>query len=246
MYDDDEWPPGGAAAAESFQSETLKPDLPPPQSSLCPPPSVLPHLPPPPPPGEARAARPGGVGNAQHFGPSCLRLPPRLLSLSVSAVGSPRSGVFFQPAGKRRIFGLTDGRTRRAARRGQTGSARLGSALPSSAAVEKPGRRPAVCAQPPAGLRPGLPLFSRKMDGFTGSLGKSHPPLAPERSTGHLSELRRDGELHAPLAALHVSLLYLSKTMHRPSGGCRDTNPTAPPEGDSPESGPPKIKTRIS
>lgn len=39
----------------------------------------------------------------------------------------PESGVLLQPAGKRRIFGLTDGRTRWAPRRGQT---RLGSARP--------------------------------------------------------------------------------------------------------------------
>lgn len=114
-------------------------------------------------------------------GPSSLR---SLLGFSHSLSrlsDPPRSGAFFQPAGKPRILGLTDGLGL------QRGGDRLGWALPSSAALEKPGRRPAVCAQPPAGLRPGLPIFSRKMDGFTGSLGKSRPPLAPYRSPGHLS-----------------------------------------------------------
>lgn len=61
-----------------------------------------------------------------------------------------------------------------------------------------------MCAQPPAGLRPGLPLFSRKMDGFTGSLGESQPPLTPRRSPGHLSVQRRDVESRTRLWRLYT------------------------------------------
>lgn len=122
--------------------------------------------------------------------PSCPRLPAPPSPCRLS--DRRRSGVSLQPKAKSRSLGLADERTRWAARRDR--AARLVSASPSSAAVEKPGRRPAVCAQPPAGLRPGLPLFPRNMDGFTGSLGESLQPLAPRRSPGHRCGRRRDGE----------------------------------------------------
>ncbi|KAG7218515.1 hypothetical protein INR49_020337, partial [Caranx melampygus] len=93
---------------------------------------------------------------------------------SLSAVGSSGERLLL-PARRKAADLRSHGRTDPGGQRGgdRPGSARLASSspLPSSGAVEKPGRRPAVCAQPPAGLRPGLPLFSRKMDGFTGSLG---------------------------------------------------------------------------
>ncbi|GLD56006.1 echinoderm microtubule-associated protein-like 4, partial [Lates japonicus] len=136
-------------------------------------------------------------------GPLCLRL--RGFSRLLSASDPPGSGFFFQPAGKRRIFSLADGRTRRAARRGQT---RLGSdPSPPPGAVEKPGRRPAVCAQPPAGLRPGLPLFSRKMDGFTGSLDDSMSGASVSDVNDRLSALelrvqQQEDELTVMKAAL--------------------------------------------
>lgn len=79
---------------------------------------------------------------------------------------SPPSGSPLQPAAQRRILGLCDGRPRRAARRS------LNPFRLSSSAAENPGRRPAVCAPPPAGLQLRLPPFCWKMDGFTGSLGE--------------------------------------------------------------------------
>lgn len=121
--------------------------------------------------------------------PSCPRLPAPPSPCRLS--DCRRSGVSLQPEAKPRSLGLADERTRWAARRDR--AARLVSASPSSAAVEKPGRRPAVCAQPPAGLRPGLPLFPRNMDGFTGSLGESLQSLAPRRSPAHRCGRRRDG-----------------------------------------------------
>ena len=90
-----------------------------------------------------------------------------------------------------------------------------------------------MCAQPPAGLRPGLSRLSREMDGFTGSLGESRLPLHPVH---HLPTCPCSGWVAGAARAAgsftRVTAVFIKKSLHRPSGGSRATKPTAPPEGD--------------
>lgn len=92
-----------------------------------------------------------------------------------------------------------------------------------------------MCAEPPAGLRP----HSRFSPGkWTASPAVWVSPAAARAPSGALSPVRAATgwrEPHAPVAALHVSLVYLSESMHRPSGICRATKPTASSEGGSAE-----------
>lgn len=92
-----------------------------------------------------------------------------------------------------------------------------------------------MCAEPPAGLRP----HSRFSPGkWTASPAVWVSPAAARAPSGALSPARAAAgwrEPHAPVAALHVSLVYLSESMHRPSGICRATKPTASSEGGSAE-----------
>ncbi|XP_068183179.1 echinoderm microtubule-associated protein-like 4 [Antennarius striatus] len=127
----------------------------------------------PPPPGSARFQR---RWSRKRAGASVRRVNVfRGFSRLLRPSDPPGSGVFLLPAGtkKKKAADLSShvrGGTRRGVR---CVSTRRCAAVPPPAAVEKPGRRPAVCAQPPAGLRPGRTLFPRKMDGFAGSLDDS-------------------------------------------------------------------------
>lgn len=146
-------PLGGAAAPE----QELKPE---PLRLPAPPPPDQPH----PHRGEARAARAGGVGNAQPRRSVCLQLR----GASRSSLGS----VFFFNS-QRSGGSSTRGPADPAGGTAGTDPARLGSALKISdgGRTERSASR-----RPPARL----PLFSRKMDGFAGSLGETGRRSTPE------------------------------------------------------------------
>ncbi|XP_029283028.1 E3 ubiquitin-protein ligase parkin-like [Cottoperca gobio] len=69
------------------------------------------------------------------------------------------------------------------------------------------------------------------MDGFTGSLGESQPPLAPLTPPGHCS--CSGGTVRAARASggfTRVTAVFIKRTLHRPSGGYRAPKQTALPE----------------
>lgn len=107
-------------------------------------------------------------------------------SRSVSRLSDLRGAASSLGGKRQQIFGFPNRRTRWA------DPPQFASALPSFAAVENPRRRPAVRAQPPAGLQPGLPAFSWKMDGFTGSLGECETPPTHSRPPKHVDAQRWD------------------------------------------------------
>lgn len=68
----------------------------------------------------------------------------------------------------------------------------------------------------PASRRPPAQdlLLSREMDGFAGSLGESRPPLVHALLPLTCLPAAGQRKSHAPLAALHVSLLFLCAPPH--------------------------------
>lgn len=124
---------------------------------------------------QGKRALPGRAESETQQRRSVVSAAPRLLSRS--PLSDPPGAASSSPEANRRNLGNADGRTLQAVRRGQTrlGSARLlfprrgGKTRTEARSVRLSSRRP------PARI----PRFSRKMDGFTGSLGESRAPLAP-------------------------------------------------------------------
>lgn len=146
---------------------------------------------------------------------------PRLISLL------SRPLLLLRPAAKRGIFGLWTGRSGRRLGGDRRSSARLGG--------ENPDGGPQCARSLPQASGP-TPAFSPGK--WTASPAVWVSPAAARAPSGALSPVRAAAgwrEPHAPVAALHVSLVYLSESMHRPSGICRATKPTASSEGGSAE-----------
>lgn len=198
-------------------TENLKPDLPPSPGA------PLPLL-----RGKRARCQAGGVGNAAA---SVRRVCGSAASLSRSPLSDPPGAATSSTHSKAADLRLHR-RTDPAGSAAGTDPARLASSFPRGAGKTRTEARSvrSTSRRPPARI----PLFSLKMDGFTGSLGESRPPLAPTlhlvtcpcsggtagaaRATGGFTRVTAVFICTAPPAAAEPQnqALLLRETLQRP------------------------------